>query len=141
MAAKPQTIGAYLAGLPADQRVALKKVRKVIKAAVPKAEERFSYGMPAFRLGKMIVAGFSASAKHYAFYPMSGRTIEAPQADLVGYDTSKGTVRFSAERVLPAGLIRKLVKTRSAEVLEASSKSRTGQVTRRRTTVRRRKGA
>jgi uncharacterized protein YdhG (YjbR/CyaY superfamily) len=35
--------------------------------------------------------------------------------ELQDYDTSKGTVRFSADKPLPVALVRKLVKARIAE--------------------------
>ena len=52
---------------------------------------------------------------HCAFYLMSGSTVAAHAADLEGYDTSKGTIRFQANEPLPAALVRKLVKARIAE--------------------------
>jgi uncharacterized protein YdhG (YjbR/CyaY superfamily) len=115
MATKPKTIDEYLAAVAPEQRAALQKLRKTIRAAAPEAEEYIGYGLAAFRLhGKPLVA-FGASAKHCAFYPMSGTTIDAHQADLAGYDTSKGTIRFAAAKPLPAALVRKLVKARIAE--------------------------
>jgi uncharacterized protein YdhG (YjbR/CyaY superfamily) len=47
---KTKTFKSYLAGLPAEKRAALEKLRRQIRAAVPKAEECISYGIPAFRL-------------------------------------------------------------------------------------------
>ena len=116
MAAKPQTIDEYLAGVSADQRAALQRLRRAIQAAAPRAEEGISYGLAAFRLdGKPLVA-FGATASHCAFYPMSGSTVAAHKADLAGYDTSKGTIRFTATKPLPVALVRKLVKARLAEI-------------------------
>jgi uncharacterized protein YdhG (YjbR/CyaY superfamily) len=115
MAAKPTTIDEVLALVSAEQRVALEKLRKTIKAAAPKAEECISYGLAAFRLnGKPLVA-FGASATHCAFYPMSGNMVAAHRDELKGYETSKGTIRFSPEKPLPAALVRKLVKARLVE--------------------------
>jgi uncharacterized protein YdhG (YjbR/CyaY superfamily) len=115
MAAKPTTIDEVLALVSAEQRVALEKLRKTIKAAAPKAEECISYGLAAFRLnGKPLVA-FGASATHCAFYPMSGNMVAAHRDELKGYETSKGTIRFSPEKPLPAALVRKLVKARIVE--------------------------
>ena len=112
---KSATIDDYLAGLSPDKRAALERLRKTIKAAAPRAEECISYQLPAFRLdGRMLVA-MGAAAKHCALYPMSARTVEAHKADLLGYDTSKATVRFLPERPLPAALVRTLVKARIAE--------------------------
>jgi uncharacterized protein YdhG (YjbR/CyaY superfamily) len=58
---------------------------------------------------------FGASENHCAFYPMSGSTVEAHQDELKDYETSKGTIRFQADKPLPAALVRKLVKARIAE--------------------------
>jgi len=118
MSAKERTVESYLAALPADQRAALEKVRRAIRAAAPGAEECFSYGIPAFRLDGKLVAGFSASARHCSYFPMSGRTIAALEAELVDYQTSKGAVRFPPARPLPAALVRRLVKARIGEERE-----------------------
>ena len=113
-AAKSRTIDEYLAALGEDQRAALEKLRRSIRAAAPKAEECISYGVPAFRLnGKMLVA-FGAAAKHCAFYP-GARPVTALQDALQDYDTSTGTIRFPADQPLPAALVRKLVQARLAE--------------------------
>ncbi|MCI0360285.1 MAG: DUF1801 domain-containing protein [Planctomycetaceae bacterium] len=112
---KAATIDEYLAGLSADKRAALQKIRQAIQAAAPEAEEGFSYGLPAFRLnGKPLVA-FAAAANHCSFFPMSGHIVEAHQDLLAAYDTSKGTIRFPADKPLPAALVRKLVKARIKE--------------------------
>lgn len=115
MATKPQTIDDYLAGLSPANRAALQKVRRAILAAAPKAEECISYGMPAFRLNGKLIAGFKAAANHCSYHPMSGETVATLEADLTGYDTSRGTIRFSARAGLPATLVRRLVKARIAE--------------------------
>ena len=111
---KPESTDAYLAALSPDKRSALEALRKSIKAAAPKAEECISYQLCAFRQNGMLVA-FGATAKHCAFYLMSGTTVEAHENELKAYHTSKGTIRFQPNKPLPAALVRKLVKARMAE--------------------------
>jgi uncharacterized protein YdhG (YjbR/CyaY superfamily) len=112
---RARTIDEYLARLGDDERDALERLRVTIQAAAPRAEEYISYQLPAFRLdGKPLVA-FGATAKHSAFYPMSGTIVGGRREELKDYDTSKGTIRFQAARPLPAALVRKLVKARIAE--------------------------
>ena len=113
---KPKTTDDYLAAVSEDKRAALEKLRKTIKAAAPKAEECISYGLPAFRLkGKFLVA-YGAAAQHCAFYP--GSVVQALKDELKGYETSKGTIRFPADRPLPSALVRKLVKLQIAKNAE-----------------------
>jgi uncharacterized protein YdhG (YjbR/CyaY superfamily) len=75
--------------------------------------------MPAFRLDGRPLVCFAAATNHCSFYPMSPAVIRAHAAALKGYETSKGTIRFQAERPLPAALVRKIVKARIAELAEA----------------------
>src|SRR5438128_6717633 len=114
MTNKPRTIDEYLAALSDEKRATLEKLRKTIRAVAPKAEECISYQICAFRQNGMLV-GFGATANHCAFYLMSSSTVEAHKDELEGYDTSKGTIRFQADRPLPAALVKKLVKARIAE--------------------------
>ena len=116
---KPKTHDDYLARVSAHKRAALQKVRSAIKAAAPKAEEcisyqlsAISYQLPAFRLNGKFLVAYGAAANHCAFYP--GSVIRVRKSELKGYDTSKGTLRFPAEKPLPATLVRKLVKLRMA---------------------------
>ena len=111
---KPRTIDEYLAGVNADQRAALEKLRKTIRTVAPKVEECISYGLAAFRLNGRPLVAFGAWANHCAFYPMSAATVKAFQDQLKGLETSKGTIRFSIDKPLPMALVKKLVKARIA---------------------------
>ena len=57
---------------------------------------------------------FGATEKHCAFYAGSS-PVEAHKDELKAYDTSKGTIRFQADKPLPVALVRKLVKAGIAE--------------------------
>jgi uncharacterized protein YdhG (YjbR/CyaY superfamily) len=55
---------------------------------------------------------FGAGASHCAFYP--GGIVPEFRRELEGYETSKGTIRFSERKLLPAALVRRIVKARIA---------------------------
>jgi len=110
---KPRTPDEYLARVTEDKRAALEMLRKTIKAAAPKAVECISYGLPAFRLNGKFLVAYGAAKNHCAFYP--GSVVETLKDELRNYDTTKGTIRFSADRPLPPALVRKLVKLRVAK--------------------------
>lgn len=111
--AKPESIDEYLAALSEDKRAALERLRKIIRAAVPRAEECISYQLPAFRLDGRVVMWFGAATNHCALYP--GTAVEDYKDELKDYETSKGTIRFQPDHPLPATLVRKLVKARIAK--------------------------
>src|SRR5262245_64836568 len=98
MAAKPTTIDEYLAAVSADKRAALEKLRKMIQTVAPKADECINYGVAAFRLDGKALVGFGAAANHCTFFPMDGSTVAAHKKDLKGYETSKGAIRFQADK-------------------------------------------
>jgi uncharacterized protein YdhG (YjbR/CyaY superfamily) len=110
---KPKTTDDYLAAVRPDKRAALEALRRSIKAAVPKAEECISYQVPAFRLNGKLLVAYAAAANHCAFYP--GSVVQAVKDELRDYDTSKGTIRFPANKPLPPALVRKLIKLRMAK--------------------------
>lgn len=108
------TVDEYLAALSDDQRSALDKLRKAIRAVVPRAEECISFGLPALRLDGKTLVWFGASSKHCAFYP--GAVVQDHRDELKDYKTSKGTIRFQPENPLPSTVVRKLVKARMAKI-------------------------
>jgi uncharacterized protein YdhG (YjbR/CyaY superfamily) len=108
-------VDAYLAAVPKDKRAALAKLRKDIRAAAPKATEGISYGMPTFKVDGKSLVHFGAASGHCSLYGMS-RILETHAAALKGYELSTGTIRFHADKPLPAALVSKLVKARIAEI-------------------------
>lgn len=122
MAAKPTTIDEYLAAVKDDRhRVLLEKLRATIRSAAPKAEECISYQLAAFRQDGGLVA-FGAWKNHCALYPMSGSTLSKFKEELADFEYSKGAIRFTVEKPLPASLVKKIVKTRLAENKEKRAK-------------------
>jgi uncharacterized protein YdhG (YjbR/CyaY superfamily) len=115
MARKATSIDEYLDSVKGERRRALDKLRKTIRAVVPKAEECISYGIPAFRLDGRIVAGFSATAKGCSYFPFSGSVLSSLAGDLEGYGRTKGSLHFDPADPLPTTLVRKLLKSRIAE--------------------------
>lgn len=116
MARKPTTIDNYLALMNGEKRAALEKLRQTIRSIIPRAEECISYGIPAFRLDGVVVAGFSATTKGCSYFPFSGSTLATLADELADYDQTKSALHFDPENGLPASLVRKLIKARVAEM-------------------------
>ena len=115
-------IDASLAALPADQRAALQSLRATIAAAAPEAVEAISYAAPAFRYRGRPLVSYAAAKRHCSLFPMSPAVLEAHRPELDGFDTAKGTIRFTPDRPIPSEVVRAIVRDRIAE-LDAATRS------------------
>jgi uncharacterized protein YdhG (YjbR/CyaY superfamily) len=113
---KPASVAAYFRSCTTEQRAALGKLRDAIAAAAPDAEPGIAWSMPGFKLQGKAFVGYAAFKNHYSFFPMSTAAIDAHRKDLGEHVTGRGTVSFGYDERLPIATIKKIVKTRLAEV-------------------------
>ena len=111
----PKTIDEYLARLSDGKHAAFENLRQQIKAIVPEAEERLTYGFPLICLDGELLVAFRSTVEHCAFHPMSTKVIEAYSDEIEDYDLEPGTIRFQPDKPLPTALVRKIVLARIAE--------------------------
>lgn len=109
-------IDSYLEVLPAPERDALWRVRRIIRDAYPHAEERISYGIIVFRIDDRDVVGLGRQAHHLGFYTMSPVLMNEMSARLDGREISgKSVLRFTAEDPIAGDLILRVVRARITE--------------------------
>ena len=116
------SIDAYIANCPVEVQKMLEEIRTVIKQTAPEAQEKISYGMPAFTLNGNLVY-FAAFKEHIGFYPIPSG-IEAFKAELSAYKQGKGSVQFPLDRPMPLELIRRIVEFRAAENLKKAGQKK-----------------
>jgi uncharacterized protein YdhG (YjbR/CyaY superfamily) len=113
--ATPTSVEEYLAALPAGQRAALEKLRKMIKAAAPEATETIAYQMPAIRVDGRLVVSYAAFKDHCSLFPMSYQVIRDNADALKPYLAAKSALHFTTDKPLPAALVKKIVEARLQE--------------------------
>jgi uncharacterized protein YdhG (YjbR/CyaY superfamily) len=118
----PATVDTYIAACPPEVRKVVRKLRAVIRKAAPGAEERISYGMPAFFQGRVLVY-FAAWKNHIGFYP-TGSGIAAFERELKGYVHAKGSIQFPLDEPVPYDLVTKIVRFRVRVVKQKSAKKK-----------------
>jgi len=106
----------YISQYPEDIQKILQQIRAAIKKAAPKSVEVISYGMPAFKMNKVLVY-FAAGKNHIGFYP-TPNPIKVFSKELEGYKTSKGAIQFPLDKKIPLPLVSKITKFRVKEDLE-----------------------
>jgi uncharacterized protein YdhG (YjbR/CyaY superfamily) len=122
--AGPKSVDDYLAALPQEQRAALEKLRKTIRAAAPEATEAISYQMPAFKDHGRFLVSYAAFKDHCSLFPASYAVMEALEEELKPYFSAKGTLRFTPDKPIPAALVKKIVKARLRENAERGQRGK-----------------
>jgi uncharacterized protein YdhG (YjbR/CyaY superfamily) len=115
-------IDEYIATFPKDVQGKLEGLRSAINEAAPEAEEVISYGMPAFKMNRVLVY-FAAYKNHIGFYPTASG-ISAFKDELSRYKQSKGAVQFPIEETVPLDLVGRIVKFRVEEDVAKAKKKR-----------------
>ena len=113
-----KSVDEYIASQPETVRTVLRRVRSVIRKALPGMEEVISYQIPAYKLHGTAVVYFAGWKEHYSIYPSTDRVVAALKEDLALYEVSKGTIRFPLSEPVPVKLIGRIAKLRAKEVGE-----------------------
>lgn len=110
------TVDDYITAAAANARPALRKIRAIVKAVAPRAQETISYRIPAYRQGRVFVY-FAAFKSHIGLYPPVKGSAALEQA-LQPYRGEKGNLRFSLDQPLPFALIKRAVSALKRQYAE-----------------------
>jgi uncharacterized protein YdhG (YjbR/CyaY superfamily) len=109
------SVASYIAGQPKERRAALERVRRILRKAIPGAEEGISYGIPTYRRGGRAVIYFAGWKEHYSLYPVTADVAAALGDRLEPFAITKSTIRFPFDKPVPATLIARIAKFRARE--------------------------
>jgi uncharacterized protein YdhG (YjbR/CyaY superfamily) len=111
-----EEIDAYLTGVEEPKRSTLEALRRTILEILPYAEQCISYGIPGFRVGDKVIAGFAAYKHHLSYFPHSGSVLPELSEAVAGYKGSKGTLQFAIDTPLPRALVEQLIAERQRQL-------------------------
>lgn len=115
MATEFQSVDDYIESFNGDIKARLIEIRYLVRALLPKAEERISYNMPAYFLENKLVVYFAGFKNHIGMYP--GRTLsEEYNALAAPYAHGKSTTRFAVDQPVPKEIIQAFIATRLSEL-------------------------
>jgi uncharacterized protein YdhG (YjbR/CyaY superfamily) len=104
-------VDTYIAGFDGIVRDRLEQVHSIIRAIIPAAEEKISYGVPAYWDEGYIIY-FAGFPHHIGIYPIPSEVDPDLAKELDKYRSGKATVRFPHDQPLPDKLIEQIVKLR-----------------------------
>jgi uncharacterized protein YdhG (YjbR/CyaY superfamily) len=109
-------VGTYLSTVDGADRDALQRVYAIAREVVPEAEEGTSYAMAALLYrDKGLIASVRAK-KFLSLYPYSGAVIASVLDTLSDFETTSGSIHYSADHQLPDAIVRRIVEVRRAEI-------------------------
>lgn len=97
----------YIATFPDDVRPILAEVAAALRRALPGAEERIRYGMPAFMLGGRYALHFAGWKHHVGLYPVATLDPEL-EAEVAPHRSAKDTVKLLYRDPVPTDLIERI---------------------------------
>jgi uncharacterized protein YdhG (YjbR/CyaY superfamily) len=120
-----KTIDEYIATFDSEDAAALQAIREAILSAVPDAEERISYQIPAIHHHGWIFY-FSAHKQHFNLAcPPPSAAFEAFKDDLAQYKRTKSAVLLPKSKPLPLALIGRMATVQAkANVKQAQAKAK-----------------
>ena len=108
-----RSVDEYIRAQPKPVQPVLRRVRSVIRKAVPAAVEVISYQLPTYKLPEGLVLSFAVWKEHYSLYPATDELMSAMGEKLAPFRASKGTLRFPLSEPVPARLIERVARFRA----------------------------
>jgi len=113
-----KSVDEYIATQAPDVQAILRRVRSILRRALPGAEEVISYQIPTYKRDGAYVVYFAGWKRHFSLYPVTERVVAALGDELAPYELSKGTVRFPLSQPVPVKLVERIAKLLAKEAAE-----------------------
>ena len=114
MSQRPATVDDYIAAAPPEGQAHLHRMRALLKAAAPMAQEVIKWGHPFFVEPRYLFS-FSAHKAHLSFAP-GAELLAAFKDELKGRLTTRNYLKIPYAEPMPEALIRKMAARRVEQV-------------------------
>jgi uncharacterized protein YdhG (YjbR/CyaY superfamily) len=104
----------YLATRKEPERSTIERMYTIIREMVPAAAEEISYGMPAFKYKNYGLMAVMVTKHGLSLYPFCA--IKRLGVDLSEFETTTGSIHFTAEHPLPDDLLRNIISARLRQI-------------------------
>src|SRR5699024_3734889 len=105
---KPKNVDLYIGNSKEEARSIMEELRKIIKSAVPEAEEVIAWNVPIYKYHG-ILAGFDVAKHHVSFGIDSLQDEDRKLLANESYKTGKKTIQIKFDQQVPATVVKKLI--------------------------------
>ena len=116
MSTAQHDVEAYIGRFNGEVKARLLRLRDLVRAEAPDAEESIAYGLVGYKLNKKPLVYFGGFAHHVGFYATPNGH-EAFAKEFAKYKQGKGSVQFPNDQPLPIELITRVIAYRKEQVL------------------------
>jgi uncharacterized protein len=111
---KAENVEDYITNAPKEAQAKLKEIRVVIKSAVPKVEEKISWGVPFYWYHGALV-GFASFKEHVSFgLGLSGlQKKDREMLEKEGYKTGSKIIQIKFDQKVPVTAIKQILKAQA----------------------------
>lgn len=99
----------YINNCPEDVRARMSEIRALVLEAAPEWQEKISYKMPTFYLGKTNMLHYAPYKAHIGIYP-GFAALRHFAGQLKGYKTSVGAFQIPHKSELPRELLVEMIR-------------------------------
>ncbi len=119
-ASKAKTVDEFVAEAPAEARPVLEQIRKIVKKAVPDAEETMGYGKPYYKYHGWMT-GVTLYTKHLGVEIWDGLSDkDRNQLEALNYKAGSKNFQIQYHQAVPAELLTQLVKAQAERNIQKS---------------------
>lgn len=105
------TINDYLKNVTPEQKAEFGRIREIVHSYADNVEETISYGIPTFKYKGKHLLYFGAFKNHMSLFP-GAAIAKNIENKLKGYEISKGTIHFTAQKPIPEPIINEILQQR-----------------------------
>lgn len=105
----------YIDQFDGEVKARLLRLREIVRAEVPDAEEGIMYGLVGYKLHKKPLVYFGGFTHHIGFYA-TPQGHEAFAGELSTYKQGKGSVQFPLDQPLPVNLVKRMVQFKKQQL-------------------------
>jgi len=110
------SVDEYIGMLSGADQGAVQRVYDIARQLMPEAEQSVSYGMPCLKYHGKGLISVMANQKFISLYPFSNLETIIPLSELDGFETTKGSLHFTARHPIPDDLLKRIITERALSI-------------------------